>query len=708
MTIIAERGHRSIPGEPAPRPSHIRLDLQGMRAVAVLAVFADHLFGWPSGGFVGVDIFFVLSGFFITGVLIRERIGTGEISFRKFYAHRARRIIPSAMLVIVATVAASYILLTETRAQATFIDGLWATIFLSNWRFERVGTDYFAEGLPPSPLQHYWSLSIEEQFYFVWPLLLLGLFALTRRYSRPGQRYSATRQAWLITAMATICIASFVWACVQSASEPTAAYFSTFTRIWELGLGALIAISVPVLSRIPHSIRPALSYIGLVGVAGSLFVITPSSVFPGPTAALPVLSTALVIIAFVGSPARAVPHLTNRGAVYIGEVSYTLYLWHWPVIVLLTAIMAKGLTYNLTVIGVTAILTIATFHLYENRIRRSNWLEQPIGYRPRTRIPRPNPTAWVTLGALVAVACLVGAVLQENAGNQSSTSQANQKLVVTGAGFEAGMNPGTADDAPCFGAAALSTPGCALRDPAKGLTPDIDRFTDDTQGAYECYRQKGRALSSCTYGYTGPAAKRLAIVGDSHAAMLLPGLARHLNENKWSLTTFVGYGCQWALRESGDCDRTVMPEVQKRLLAQEYDLVITTATRTTRSANEYAATWRPVVEGGSRVLVVADNPSVSEETLSCVTRVSIGRDSSGECATPRSVALAEPDPLLAAAGQVPGIRVLDMTDSFCNGDRCPAVIGDVIVYRDTAGHMTATYSQTLAPQLVTAVRDALH
>ncbi|WP_354595822.1 acyltransferase family protein [Gordonia terrae] len=684
------------------------MDLQGMRAVAVLAVFADHLFGWPSGGFVGVDIFFVLSGFFITGVLIRERTGTGEISFRKFYAHRARRIIPSAMLVIVATVAASYILLTETRAQATFIDGLWATIFLSNWRFERVGTDYFAEGLPPSPLQHYWSLSIEEQFYFVWPLLLLGLFALTRRYSRPGQRYSATRQAWLITAMATICIASFVWACVQSASEPTAAYFSTFTRIWELGLGALIAISVPVLSRIPHSIRPALSYIGLVGVAVSLFVITPSSVFPGPTAALPVLSTALVIIAFVGSPARAVPHLTNRGAVYIGEVSYTLYLWHWPVIVLLTAIMAQGLTYNLTVIGVTAILTIATFHLYENRIRRSNWLEQPIGYRPRTRIPRPNPTAWVTLGALVAVACLVGAVLQENAGNQSSTSQANQKLVVTGAGPDAGMNPGTADDAPCFGAAALSTPGCALRDPAKGLTPDIDRFTDDTQGAYECYRQKGRALSSCTYGYTGPAAKRLAIVGDSHAAMLLPGLARHLNENKWSLTTFVGYGCQWALRESGDCDRTVMPEVQKRLLAQKYDLVITTATRTTRSANEYAATWRPVVEGGSRVLVVADNPSVSEETLSCVTRVSIGRDSSGECATPRSVALAEPDPLLAAAGQVPGIRVLDMTDSFCNGDRCPAVIGDVIVYRDTAGHMTATYSQTLAPQLVTAVRDALH
>ncbi|MDH3046689.1 SGNH hydrolase domain-containing protein [Gordonia alkanivorans] len=214
-------------------------------------------------------------------------------------------------------------------------------------------------------------------------------------------------------------------------------------------------------------------------------------------------------------------------------------------------------------------------------------------------------------------------------------------------------------------------------------------------------------MRSCTYGYTGPDAKRLAIVGDSHAAMFLPGLAQHLNENKWNLTKFVGYGCQWALRESGDCDRTVMPEVQKRLLAQRYDLVITTATRAMRSANEYTATWCPVVESGSRVLVVGDNPSVSEETLSCVTRVSIGRDNSGECTTPRPVALAKADPLLAAADRVPGVRVLDMTESFCDADRCPAVIGDVIVYRDTAGHLTATNSQTLSPQLVTAVREAL-
>ncbi len=146
---------------------NVRMDLQGMRAFAVLTVFSQHLFDWPRGGFVGVDVFFVLSGFFITALLIKQHTTTGSISFADFYRRRVRRIIPSAVLVVVATVAGSYLLLTETRAKAALVDGLWATVFASNWRFERVGSDYFAEGQPKSPLLHYWSLSIEEQFYFV-------------------------------------------------------------------------------------------------------------------------------------------------------------------------------------------------------------------------------------------------------------------------------------------------------------------------------------------------------------------------------------------------------------------------------------------------------------------------------------------------------------------------------------------------------------
>ena len=200
-----------------------------MRAVAVLAVFADHLFAWPSGGFVGVDVFFVLSGFFITGMLIRERNETGTISFKNFYTRRVRRIIPSALLVLFVTVVFSYILFPAVRAKETLVDALWAALFAANVHFERVGTDYFQEGQPPSPLQHYWSLSIEEQFYFVWPLLLLGIYLWTRKSSHRGS--SNVRQIALATSMAIIVAASFIWAVTQSASNPSSAYFSSFTRV---------------------------------------------------------------------------------------------------------------------------------------------------------------------------------------------------------------------------------------------------------------------------------------------------------------------------------------------------------------------------------------------------------------------------------------------------------------------------------------------
>nr|WP_058253601.1 MULTISPECIES: acyltransferase family protein [unclassified Gordonia (in: high G+C Gram-positive bacteria)] len=698
MTVESPAQERSAASH--ARRSHVRLDLQGMRAVAVLAVVADHLFGWPRGGFVGVDVFFVLSGFFITGVLIRERSRTGKLSFRKFYVHRARRIIPSAMLVIVATVIVSYVLLTETRAKGAFIDGLWATIFLSNWRFERTGTDYFAQGQPPSPLQHYWSLSIEEQFYFVWPVLLVALFAATRRFSRRGRRYPPKRQAWIATAMGAICLASFGWACWQSFASPTAAYFSTFTRIWELGVGALLAICTPVLARIPSKIRPFLSYVGLAGVFSSLFLISADSTFPGPGAALPVLSTALVIAAFIGVKERAVPHLTNRASVYVGEVSYTLYLWHWPVIVLLAAVIPEGGPYYLTALVTTAVLTVVTFHLYENPIRRSSWLESDS--RSRGRLPWRATTGWVTAGAFLGVAALMGALVVESADQRSAQSQANQELVV------ADVAP-REDDAPsCLGAAALEVPGCPLRDPSKPLLPGIDSFADDTQGAYRCYREQGRELRNCVYGYDGPNARRIAVVGDSHAAMLLPALSPYLRENRWSMTTFVGNGCQWVIRSGGDCDKTVLPQMQDKLLSERYDLVITSASREFGDVDQYLAAWRPVASRGTKVLVVADNPAVPEETLNCLTRVSLGgSDNTGNCSTPREVALATPDPLIGAARQLPGATLLDMTASFCDQAACPAVIGDVIVYRDTNGHVSATYAKTLSPQLISSIEKAL-
>jgi peptidoglycan/LPS O-acetylase OafA/YrhL len=675
-------------------PLNARSDLQGMRAFAVLTVVAGHLFGWPRGGFVGVDVFFVLSGFFITALLIKQRTATGRISFADFYRRRVRRIIPSAVLVIVVTVVGSQLLLTVTRAKSALIDGLWATVFASNWRFERVGADYFAEGQPKSPLLHYWSLSIEEQFYFVWPLVLLGLFALTQRNATASETYGRVRQRWLARFMATLCVLSFALACVQTNIDPNGAYFSTFTRAWELGVGAMLAICAPLLARIPNGIRPLLSYIGLAGAVASLFVITPDSMFPGPLAALPVLSTGLVIAAFVGSPVRAVPHLTNRVARYFGDVSYTLYLWHWPMIILLAAVLPPELPYYVTVLIASLALTYVTYRFYENPIRHSNWLDNDSRLFRRIRI---SPKMWAAAGALAAVTIAASAVLLEV--SVDAHSPHDQELVI------AEVAPRSADGSTeCSGAPALTTKGCVLYDPAKPVTPSIDYFAHDGQGAFSCFREQGQPIESCTYGYRGPGAKRIAIVGDSHAAMLLPPLSAYLKQNHWSMTTFIGNGCQWTTHvgEQGNDDcKTVMSQIQAKLLTEKFDVVITTASRKYGGdAEGYAQMWRPVAAAGSKILVVGDVPGVTEETLNCMTRVGVIRN----CATPRSTALAKTDPLLVAAQQVSGVTALDLTNSFCDADNCPAIIGNVIVYQDAAGHMTATYARSLGSQLVDAVK----
>lgn len=673
----------------------MRHDLQGMRAVAVLAVFADHLFGWPSGGFVGVDVFFVLSGFFITGLLIGERTHTGKLSFRKFYTRRARRILPSALLVITVTVLASYLLLTGTRAKEALIDGLWAAIFLSNWRFERVGTDYFAVGQPDSPLLHYWSLSIEEQFYFVWPVLLFALFALTRRLSGRGRRYSARRQFWITAAMAAICAASFTWGMVESASHPTAAYFSTGTRIWELGVGALLAIVVPQLKRIPAGARPYLSYIGFAGVIASLFVITATTRFPAPGAALPVLSTALVIAAFVGGDVRAVPHLTNPLAQYIGEVSYTLYLWHFPVIVLMAAVLPPGLRFDVLAVVLAMGLTAATYRFYENPIRRSKWLEPD--HRPGlTRIS-------VAVGVIATCVVAGSAVVLESAENRSANTRLDETLDVTA------QAPKFDLASRCAGAFALTTPGCKIFDPSKPVFPSLDEFaTDGGRGAFQCFRQQGEPFKSCTYGYKGPGAKRFAVVGDSHAAVLLPALSQYLVQNKWNMTTFIGYECSWILNDRRSDCQDMRSQTQKKLLADRYDLVVVSGSRQhsaiAGTVGDYVTTWQPVAAAGSKILVVADVPGVSPEAISCLTRVG---SNLADCATPRGVAFATADPLPAAAQQIPGVTVLDMTNSFCVADECPSIIGNFIVYMDAAGHITATYGRTLAPQIVDSVKKLL-
>ncbi|MDQ6658060.1 MAG: acyltransferase, partial [Actinomycetota bacterium] len=354
------------PGRSLPRG--LRKDIQGLRAVAVLLVVANHLVSSPSGGFVGVDIFFVISGFLITDLMLRERDRTGRISYSGFYRRRIRRIIPLSVLVLASTVGVSYYIYRPIRAGIIRGDALWSSIFMSNWHFAAAGTDYFNNENLTSPLQHFWSLAVEEQYYLVWPVAVIGLGMLAVGRISHRQVLAGV----LLIAIA----ASFAFAMWESSTESTRAYFSTLSRAWELGVGALLAVLAPRLDKLPVRIQPVLSWVGLLGITLSVVMIGPDSTFPAPWAVLPVISTALVIGAGMSGGSRLLLPLTNPITQYIGNISYSLYLWHFPVIILMEAYFPDPhLARLLAILAVMAIVTVLGFHFVEDPIRRSTWLE---------------------------------------------------------------------------------------------------------------------------------------------------------------------------------------------------------------------------------------------------------------------------------------------------------------------------------------------
>jgi peptidoglycan/LPS O-acetylase OafA/YrhL len=361
-----------ITGAPEPTRTSVRADIQGLRALAVAAVIVNHVIGWPSGGFAGVDVFFVISGFLITGLLLRDHSRTGRISLRTFYARRIRRIVPAATVVIVITAAGGWFLFNRVRGLATIWDGVYSFLFVANWRFTALGTDYFHAADPASPLQHYWSLSVEEQFYLVWPWLMIVVLALGVKALRTPRR----ARVLLGVLLALLVAASFCYAMWQTNENPTAAYFSTLSRAWELGAGALLAIVAPLLTKLPTGIRFVIGWLGMLALLGSFVVVDDATPFPGPGAALAVVATMFVIAGGIGGRQRYLFPLDNPLSVYVGNLSYSLYLWHFPVLIFVVLLMPDRTPVVTAIIFcATVVLSMISYYMVERPFHQSPWLQ---------------------------------------------------------------------------------------------------------------------------------------------------------------------------------------------------------------------------------------------------------------------------------------------------------------------------------------------
>ena len=350
----------------------LRTDIQGLRALAVTIVVVYHLF--PSslpGGYVGVDVFFVISGFLITSHLI-ARVPRSPADFLGFWGRRIRRLLPASLSVIALTLVAVHAIVPSTEWDANAHDARAAALYFVNWELAGRAVSYLTADQNPSAFQHFWSLSVEEQFYLVWPLAIaaLALLAALTRIPR--------RVAWAV-GLSVVVGASFVYSVVHTAGDPTSSYFISTTRVWELGVGGLLAVAVSGLPRqrppLTSAARAVFAWTGLAMIAASTVLYSDQTAFPGSAAALPVVGAAVVIFAGaqVGDGGSPGPLLARRPVQWLGDISYSVYLWHWPLRVLVPFVLGSrlpGMTLTLAQGAVVLATTLVLATLTERCIER--------------------------------------------------------------------------------------------------------------------------------------------------------------------------------------------------------------------------------------------------------------------------------------------------------------------------------------------------
>lgn len=677
----------------------MRADIQALRALAVGLVVLYHF--WPerlTGGYVGVDVFFVISGFLITThLLARPPRDTKQLL--QFWGRRIRRLLPASFLVLLVTLGASLLWAPMTTWSNIAKQVAASALYVQNWFLAAESVDYLAADNAVTPVQHFWSLSVEEQFYLVWPIMIALVLASAWKF-----RWKRERAA-LTIAVSVVLVLSLAASILLTASNPAEAYFVSWTRFWELAFGGVVAGIFPLAERLLNRIawaRPVFALLGIAMIVVSAISYDPATPFPGVAALLPVAGTALVIVAAVDERRWILTRpLGWRPVQVLGDISYSLYLWHWPAVVLVPMAIGAEMYWwqKLLCIGVLLVLSYLTKVLVEDRFRGATSMGP--GFR--------GTLAFMLVGIAVVVGSSFLTVRAVAGAEQDAVSAVERAI---------------ASD-PCVGANALiDTDDCSphgeelITEPAFASSDQPDPYQDGCWVLGDFSDQR-----SCHYGSTSPDALKVALVGNSHAGHWLPSLQQIAESTPWSITTYLISECytvdvpiDFGDSRTENCSRW-NERVQREVIEEGFDLVVisnrtsrplrdvATADQYDRAKDSYTRVLSAWSQADVPVLVLRDTPYATE-LESVPDCVASNRDALAACDGTRE--REQSDPQFAAAEDMNDPRVvpLDLTDRFCAQNTCYSVLGGVIVYFDR-GHMSTTFARTLGPDIAGAAERLL-
>lgn len=639
-----------------------RLEIEGLRAVASILVAVYHI--WLGNVSGGVDVFFVVAGFLITISLLDRYERKGKIDFSGFILRLMKRLFPAGFTVLFITGIACILWLPEVRWDQTVQELIASALYFENWQLAINSVDYLAQNNEASPFQHFWAMSLQGQFYIIWPVLLLLTIILAKFVFKKSVRSVFLAMLLLVFAF------SFSYSVYKTNVNQPWAYFDTFARVWEFSIGGILALLISNI-KLRKSYSIILSWLGLFGLISCGIILKVSAVFPGYAALWPVLSAVFILIAGdQGGKYSAYSLLSSKPLVKFGGISYGFYLWHWPILIfyfILTGNKTASLIDGLLIIVVSVILAFLTTEFIEKPIRNRKSLNK----KPKTAL-------------VVVLLTLPVFILSGYWSNVIVEKQAELKNMINNENY-----PGAAITA--FESYDKELVGPVIP------TPIQARKDQPIIYAEGCHQKKGKTeVIECIFGETENPDYTVALVGGSHSAHWLPALQGFAKEEKIEIRSYTKSGCRFSAEEFKEEDCTEWNKnLIKVIIDLKPDLVFTTADVTVLQEvpKGYVENWETLKEHDIPVFAVRDTPRLTFDAPSCVEEY--GSDSL-ECAVKREETLPKEAPWSRLENPPENVHYVDFTDRFCDEEYCKAVVGNILVYTDD-NHLTATFSKTLAP-----------